>query len=531
METESAKFLLKNDKDSEHFESNSEASFSNQDGSRDVTTGSNRAVERKYEQHLQDEGTTSQSSETRHRVAVIMLLLLGVAFTLFLTRFNFHQNSTPNPGRPVCTLEMFSNDTFAWWACLAVDSLQNNWFPSPIGGLFTYQAWNGFDGFWQNGLVLQTLANYMISTRSTRYKTVLEASLRDVSELAGAYYPQPSCDDMLWFALSYARVYEALNDKRFLERSWEIFEWVWDICWDKTGHCNGGLWFDSSHKYKATITNAQALQLAAKLFRISGNSEFLHRAYQVEAYIVKNRVISSDFLVSDGIDCNSCKPNNVTGYTYNSGVLIGGCVEMYLASNHSEKYLEVAHDIAQRNIDYLSRDGILAESCDDVDACFSNKDARAFKGIFVRNLRQLIDQSSPANGSNYRNFLRRNVQSLLANASCNASRNFYVVCQPVFQDGEPFNSPIGPVFSERWRGPFTTSSPIEHMSALELIIAVVSPSTFCIGPNCNFNPPIPPLDRLTCHPNPCPQHQDCCTWGDQHTCCTPDQQCINGGCY
>ena len=79
----------------------------------------------------------------------------------------------------------------AFWACKAQDSLQRNWFPDPIQvarhieyeqeniyfsnfyiflqGLFSYQTWNGMDGFWQNGVVLETMANAMDYLNFTRY--------------------------------------------------------------------------------------------------------------------------------------------------------------------------------------------------------------------------------------------------------------------------------------------------------------------------------------------------------------------------
>ena len=35
-------------------------------------------------------------------------------------------------------------------------------------GLFTYQTWNGMDGFWQNGVVLETMANCLHYLNNTR---------------------------------------------------------------------------------------------------------------------------------------------------------------------------------------------------------------------------------------------------------------------------------------------------------------------------------------------------------------------------
>ena len=63
----------------------------------------------------------------------------------------------------------------------------------------------------------------------------------------------------------------------------------------------------------------------------------------------------------------------------------------------------------------------MTELCDPGDAC--NLDARAFKGIFVRNLRYLMDASQAidlfrAKIGTYQRFLDVNVAALMVNASC-----------------------------------------------------------------------------------------------------------------
>ena len=55
-------------------------------------------------------------------------------------------------------------------ACETNVAQQRNWYPSPIAGLYSYQAWNGFVGFWQNGAVLETFANFMDYGNNTRYQ-------------------------------------------------------------------------------------------------------------------------------------------------------------------------------------------------------------------------------------------------------------------------------------------------------------------------------------------------------------------------
>ena len=62
----------------------------------------------------------------------------------------------------------------------------------------SYLDWNGFDGFWQNGAVLETLVNYMHYTGSTRYKSIFKIAGHPLEGLLHAYYPLPSFDDEGW---------------------------------------------------------------------------------------------------------------------------------------------------------------------------------------------------------------------------------------------------------------------------------------------------------------------------------------------
>ena len=61
-------------------------------------------------------------------------------------------------------------------ACQAQYAFQRNWFPDPIAGLFSYQPWNGMDGFWQDGVAIETLANTMHYGNHTRYFSVLKVN-------------------------------------------------------------------------------------------------------------------------------------------------------------------------------------------------------------------------------------------------------------------------------------------------------------------------------------------------------------------
>ena len=66
------------------------------------------------------------------------------------------------------------------------------------------------------------------------------------------------------------------------------------------------------------------------LCRLTNDTEYWDRTLQTYYYITVNNVLNmSTMRVADAINTDSCVPNSATGVTYNSGVLIGGLVEMY----------------------------------------------------------------------------------------------------------------------------------------------------------------------------------------------------------
>ena len=100
--------------------------------------------------------------------------------------------------------------------------------------------------------------------------------------MKSAYAPQPSFDDMAWYALAYTRVHEIFGLEGFLRVAKDLFHWCWNNGWDFTETCGGGVWFDQRHTGKATIENAQLFQLAMKLARFSNNIEE-KQAFQTKA--------------------------------------------------------------------------------------------------------------------------------------------------------------------------------------------------------------------------------------------------------
>ena len=454
----------------------------------------------------------------------IFMLIIPLAFSQ-----SFRINAVPPPlDTKYCMLRMFSNDTSALWACQALDSLQHDWFPSPVAGLYTWLDWNGLNGFWQNGVILQTILDYVTYTKSSRYEKVILGAWRTADDLTHAYYPTPSCDDELWFGLSFVGIYEHTKNESFLKTAADLFNWTWTKCWDTGMTCHGGLYFGDQHIKKITITNAQGLKLGAKLYRITNNTDYLNKTQLILNYLRANKVLDTfTGLVSDSLDITSCLPDMRQNLTYNSGVLLGGLLELYKTTNDSS-YLDLSHKIATANIMASSVEGIFTEYCDFDDGCELDADAKAFKGIFLSNLRHLMDFANASMFWMYNEWIQLNIANVIENSLCTNLTQ----CKVQFTDGTPKINVTGPLFGSSWHGPFNYAAPVHQLSVVSLFTAGIAPATVCKGQACDLDPDVPEFKKLTCASKPCPPSMPCCTW-DHHyyTCCEAEQKCINGGCY
>ncbi|KAH3833393.1 uncharacterized protein LOC127878953 [Dreissena polymorpha] len=449
----------------------------------------------------------------------LLVPCIALACTTALHAFGDTDTST-------CSMEMYGNDTAAFWACRTQFAHQSNWFPSPIAGLFSYQVWNGYDGFWQNGAVLETMTNFVANTNGTnrRYLSVINGGERDLYSLLEAYGPYPSFDDMGWYGLAYTRIYEVLGNDMFLQDAKDIFDWCWRTGWDTSGACAGGFYFDNSFASKQTITNAQMLQLTAKLFRITNNTDYKNKMEQIYHYILNNSLINeTTYLVADGATYD-CTPSNVYGPTYNSGVMIGAMVELYKISSdpsYTDLAFKMAIGVIERSCD---AEGILVESC--TPTC--DEDALMYKGIFVRNIRYLMDVLNDKTKRDYlQSWLELQIESNIMHNMCDEVP--ITKCNISYKDGPPYFNKSGPVFSPDWRGPFSYGAPMQQTSALDLFISAIQPGTECSGSFCNYDPPNPPPQPLTCNSKPCPEGEDCCEYSPytSYTCCYTNQHCNN----
>jgi len=286
------------------------------------------------------------------------------------------------------------------------------------------------------------------------------------------------------------------------------------------------------------------IQLAAKLWKNEkGFEEYGEKALKVWDWIQKMQIVNlTTYEVYDGISVSECACHGGITYTYTAGTLLGGMIELHVKTKSSSflqnnnnatiDFLSLALRIADSAIRLMTKDGVLVEHCDLDQSC--NLDQQIFKGIFVRNLRYLIDklgEEKEEKKKGYRNFLKRNAASLRKNAMCSPTiSNTSNSCHIVYMDGSPSYPASGPVFDSWWLGPYRESRPIQQTAALDLLLAVVEEGVICSGEGCTFNPSPATTNPLSCSDSPCPTGQDCCGWEGGFTCCATNQHCQQGLC-
>ena len=140
-----------------------------------------------------------------------------------------------------------------------------------------------------------------------------------------------------------------------------------------------------------------------------------------------------------------------------------------------------------------------------------------------------MDVSTLEDRQPYQTWLSYNTHAVIQRARCLLPIQH---CDIHFQNGPSKNPRQGPIFTERWSGPFNHSAPMQQTSVFDLFVAAITPNTTCSGVGCTYDPPTSSTGHLTCDNNPCPTGWPCCTWQNVYsTCCMPGQKCVDGGCY
>ncbi|KAJ1024126.1 hypothetical protein NDA16_002965 [Ustilago loliicola] len=266
----------------------------------------------------------------------------------------------------------------------------------------------------------------------------------------GGIFRANSTDDTGWYALGMLRMYDITHDTKYLDYAVLEAEYLQSF---QSSACGGGIiWDIPSKSYKIAISNELYLSLAAGLAnRLEDRTQakkWLDVAKAQYSWFVKSGMINSNNLINDGL-IDDCRNNGKTIWSYNQGVILGGCVELYNADNRNVAYLKQAQKIADAVLAssaFNSADGILVESCEAAGTC--NTDQDAFKGIFVRNLAKL-NKALPGPGR-YTKWIEK--QAAYAYAKGRNGTDFYGV---------------------QWTGPVGSTNVGTQGSAVSLLVATL----------------------------------------------------------
>jgi predicted alpha-1,6-mannanase (GH76 family) len=279
-------------------------------------------------------------------------------------------------------------------------------------------------GIWLSANAFTALIDYMARTGDRRYYgTIAEMLARHPTGLPAKPWPGTYYDDNAWWGLAWIRAYDLTGDQAYLDRAESIAGQI-RLAW--SGYCGGGIRWSDTDPTKNTITNALYLKLAASLHRRGrGGGAWLNEANLVWTWFLHgsgNALIgSSPRLVMDGLGAGgNCGVTNANTYTYLQGVLPGALAELYRVTRDGE-LLYWASGIASAATAQLVTNGVLHFALEEQDEGLKDdanrypSDGTAFKGAFVRNLRELYDLcvSVGQPTGNWRSFLLRQTQSLI----------------------------------------------------------------------------------------------------------------------
>jgi predicted alpha-1,6-mannanase (GH76 family) len=340
----------------------------------------------------------------------------GIIWLVYLASLSitgFASAQTTEQGR----VDGIDSGSYAEHATLAVESMQK-WYDLETG-LYKTTGW------WNAANLITTLADYSKSQRSHSYDFVFSNTLSTAQKkfpgFVNEYY-----DDEGWWALAWIDVYEHTHDPRYLEAAQFIFQ---DMTYGWDDACSGGIWWSKDRKYKNAIANELFLSVAAKLAietkDIEQQKEYLTWAHKEWMWFSHSGMINQKNLVNDGLN-GKCENNGQATWSYNQGVILGGLAALSRV-DHSSPPLAMANKIAQAAISNLSdTQGILHDSCEP----HCGADGTQFKGIFIRNLRELGEVG--AQGFPSRQFILTNARSIWSQ-----------VQPPDYHLGEVWGPPFG----------------------------------------------------------------------------------------
>ncbi len=196
-------------------------------------------------------------------------------------------------------------------------------------------------------------------------------------------------DDIMWWAVACARAYKITNDERYLKKAKASFDYVYDNFLD--AKLGGGLYWTSERTSKNSCVNGPAAIAAVRLSVLLDDASYLEKAKGLYAW-QKGTLTDGTGKVFDNIRHDGARQTTRVGrfsLTYNQGTYIGAAV-LLRRQTGDETYLDDAIKAAEWT---------KANLCVTDQHILKNEgqgDGGAFKGIFVRYMKLLINECGRA---------------------------------------------------------------------------------------------------------------------------------------
>jgi Predicted glycosyl hydrolase len=257
--------------------------------------------------------------------------------------------------------------------------------PGPENGLYT--------DYWWEAQIWQTVMDAYERTQNSAYYDLIDDIYEGFVDAYPDWSENPYNDDIGWWALGAFQAYKITNNSDYLDLAQDMFDHMWNSWSNDFG---GGIWWNTiGHlPQKNMATNGVAAVIAAKLSDELNDPDYWDKAVDLYEW-VENTLYAGDGYVYD--QYRQGEGLKDWEFTYNFGNFAGAALEMYLGTNDPD-YLAKATDAVDWVIANMTVDGVtlLYEGLDDQPA---------FKMIFVRNVKRLIDE---AGQTQYVPFLQAN---------------------------------------------------------------------------------------------------------------------------
>ena len=262
--------------------------------------------------------------------------------------------------------------------------------------------------YWPNAHAMDVVIDAYLRTKDAKYSDLFDKWYAGIKIKNGNRYKNDFVDDMEWNALTMLRIYNITKDQKYLDTTLELWKYISDTWTEDAG---GGItWCTGSYVAysKNACSNGPAAIIAARLYNLTGEQQYLDWAKKIYQWEKEILVISSTGKVMDNIEVATMKINEVA-LTYNQGTYMGAAVELYNITK-DPVFLNDARKVASYTISSLANsNNVLRDE--------GSGDNGLFKGIFMRYFLELIkvDDLDAAFRNKFVIFMENNTYTLWHN--------------------------------------------------------------------------------------------------------------------